>query len=104
MAMYPQALQTGLMPADVTASVGDAQQGQSNLENRDMWDQLNLYNQIVGNYSGIGQVQTQEGNSNPWLGALGGAMTGIGGYNWLRDLGLFGGGGDDQTQTTGTGR
>jgi len=90
MAMYPDALQTGMMPANIQARVGDAQQTQSNLENKDTWDQLNLYNQVVGNYSGIGQVQNTESNSNPWLGALGGAMTGVGGYNWLKDLGLFG--------------
>lgn len=89
LAMMPQTIQTGMMPAQQMQQFGNFQAGfeQSALqdainrwnfeENRPI-EMMNWYNQLIQGVPGLGGTQTSSVATNPMAGAAGGAMAGAG--------------------------
>lgn len=84
LALYPQILQSGLMPSQLVGDVGGQYQALEQARLNEPYERLNRYASIIQPGSGIGGTITQQGGPTGGLaGALGGGLGGAGAASML---------------------
>lgn len=91
LALYPQMMQSGLLPSSLLSQVGAERQASANQQQTDPYARLQQYAGILGGLTGAGGTSVQSGGgSNAAMGALGGGLGGAGLANMLGLSGPWG--------------